>query len=147
MNKYLAKKKIIVLLFGLLMCISICLTAHAEEPNLSPAGNAAIEGLNTSAGEKGAGLNTKTTDIPGLIGNLVGSALSFVGVVFFLIIIYGGVMWMTARGDEEKVNKAKALIEQAAVGLIIIASAYLITKYVGNLLLNPPAQTAPSKPQ
>lgn len=73
--------------------------------------------------------------IPGIIGQIIGAILSFVGVIFFLLLIYGGILWMTARGNEENVKKSISLMTQAAYGLIIIAAAYLITKYIGSLLL------------
>lgn len=70
------------------------------------------------------------TDIPDLIGSIVGVALSFVGAIFFLLILYAGFLWMTAFGATDKVDKAKNILEHAAVGLIIVLAAYAISRFV-----------------
>lgn len=72
--------------------------------------------------------------IPSKIGQIVGAVLAFVGIIFFVLIIYGGFMWMTAGGDEQKVTKAKDLITQAVIGLIIVLAAYAITAFIGTEL-------------
>ncbi|MDD5071280.1 MAG: hypothetical protein PHQ42_00925 [Patescibacteria group bacterium] len=76
------------------------------------------------------------TDVPSLIGSLIGAALSFIGILFFILVIYGGYLWMTARGNEEQVGKAISIVTQAAIGLIIVAAAYLITRFLGETILN-----------
>lgn len=66
-------------------------------------------------------------------GVLIGSILSFIAVVFMILIIYSGILWMTARGNEQQVEKAKNLIIQAIIGLIIVLSAYVITSFIGSV--------------
>lgn len=68
------------------------------------------------------------------LGILVGAILSFIGVIFMVLIIYGGILWMTAMGNDQKVDKAKNLIVQSIIGLIIILSAYTITSFIGRQL-------------
>jgi len=72
-----------------------------------------------------------TVDMPSLIGKYIGYILSFLGIIFFVLMIYAGFLWMTARGEEAQVEKARTLIYQAVIGLIIVLSAYAITNYVG----------------
>lgn len=64
-------------------------------------------------------------------GTLLQTVLSFVGVLFLGLMLYAGFMWMTAGGNEEKIDKAKKIILAAVVGLIIISAAYAITQFVG----------------
>ena len=59
--------------------------------------------------------------------------MAFIGVIFFVLMIYGGFLWMTARGNEQQVEKAKDLIISAVIGLIIIFAAYAITMYLGQI--------------
>lgn len=66
----------------------------------------------------------------GIVANILGLALSFLGIIFFLIIIAAGVIWMTAMGTSEKSEKAKDMLEAAVIGLIIVLGAYAITKFV-----------------
>ena len=67
------------------------------------------------------------------VGIIIGSLLSFIGVLFMILIIYGGLLWMTARGNEQQVEKAKKLIIQSIIGLIIVLSAYAITNLIGQI--------------
>jgi hypothetical protein len=93
-------------------------------------GDYGLEETLTEGNLKGA-LNTTDTDITSKIGKLIGVVLSFVGVIFFILVIYGGFLWMTARGDSGQVEKAKDLLYAAAIGLIIVLSAYAITAFIG----------------
>ena len=94
-------------------------------------------GLNKTADkDTGAGYDT-TADTGAMalsekIGGIIGIILSFLGVAFLLLIMYGGYTWMTARGNEQEVEKAKSLIKNAVVGLIIVLAAYAITVFAGS---------------
>ncbi|MCK5320347.1 hypothetical protein KAJ61_03085, partial [Candidatus Parcubacteria bacterium] len=99
----------------------------------------ALTGLNTAADEGyGAGTSAGTagimTSLPGAIGKVIGVILSLVGVVFLILMIYGGFIWMLARGNDQEVVKAKNLIQSAIIGLIIVLAAYAITAYIGDKL-------------
>jgi len=88
---------------------------------------------NTGLIKAGQTVNAQST-IPELIGSIVGVALSFVGAVFFLLILYAGFLWMTAFGNTEKVDRAKSILEHAAVGLVIVLAAYAISRFVFSAL-------------
>lgn len=72
----------------------------------------------------------KFDSVPKLAGSLVGTALSLIGVVFFILMIYGGLMWMTARGNEENTKKAFGTITAAVIGLLLVLASYAITRFV-----------------
>lgn len=93
-------------------------------------------GLDATAGQV-SNYNYKeknNSDIPTVIGNIVSKVLAFVGLIFFILMIYAGFMWMTAGGNDEKVKKALTLVIQATTGIIIVAAAYLLTKFVGETI-------------
>lgn len=69
-----------------------------------------------------------------IAGAIIGTFLSFLGIIFLCLIIYGGFLWMTSAGNEGKVIRAKQTLTQAVIGLIIILSAYSITYFVFNSL-------------
>jgi hypothetical protein len=50
--------------------------------------------------------------------------------------IYAGILWMTAQGNDQKVEKAKQMITEAIVGLIIVVAAYAIAYFVINYFGN-----------
>ena len=70
------------------------------------------------------------------IGDIIGLVLSFVGVIFLLLIIYGGISWMFSAGNEQKVEKAKNIIINAVIGLVIVFAAYFITDFIGSQFVN-----------
>ena len=81
------------------------------------------------------GYNTgETNDIYQIIGTIISSVLSLLGVIFIIMIVYGGIIWMTAEGDESRVEKAQNIIRDATIGLIITLSAYAISFFVINTL-------------
>jgi hypothetical protein len=71
-----------------------------------------------------------TQDIRMTIGRIINVALSLLGVIVLVIIIYGGFLWMTAGGNDEKVGEAKKWIFGGIIGLVIILSAYAIASFV-----------------
>ena len=64
------------------------------------------------------------------VGTIISAALSFVGILFFVLIIYGGIIWMMARGNEQEVKKAQDILKMAIIGLIIVFAAYAISNFV-----------------
>ncbi len=70
------------------------------------------------------------------VGDIIGLVLSFVGVIFLILIIYGGISWMFSAGNEQKVEKAKSIIINAVIGLVIVFAAYTITSFIGNQFVN-----------
>lgn len=61
------------------------------------------------------------------IGKIIKYLLSFLGIIFFLIIIYAGWLWMTAGGNEEQITKAKDLLKNSFIGIIIIITAGVVS--------------------
>lgn len=96
-------------------------TRAAEDPKSTK------YGLDTVA--SAAELNKKS-DVPVIIGGIVGTGLSLVTVIFFILIIYGGIVWMTAHGDESKTQKSRQILLAAGIGMIMILSAYIITTFI-----------------
>lgn len=64
------------------------------------------------------------------VGKLIGIVLTVIGAFFLILLIYGGYKWMMARGAPEEAKKAKDIITDAVIGLIIILAAYLISTFV-----------------
>ena len=76
-----------------------------------------------------------TPDPERALGALITSLLGLLGMVFFILILYGGDLWMMARGNESEVEKAKKIITSSSVGLGVVLSAYLIAFIVMELIL------------
>jgi cbb3-type cytochrome oxidase subunit 3 len=120
----------------LLLVLSFLMVAQAVLAAVyNPQDPAQSTGLNTAA--KGYGVNTGILypegGLPTIIGRIIGAVLSFLGVVFFGIILYAGIGWITSMGKEEKINEAKDMIIAAVLGLIIVLGAYAITNIVAQI--------------
>lgn len=96
----------------------------------------------TSTGSQ-AGFGANPADVSVMIGTVIKAALGMVGVVFLVLMVYAGYLWMIARGDEGKVEKAKNTIINSVIGIVIVVAAYAITYYVVNALSKGPATSTP----
>ncbi len=96
-------------------------------PLAALAWDASNTGLSTSANAAGF---SQGNDLPTVIGTVIKAALGLVGVIFLVLMVYAGVIWMIARGDEGKVEKAKSTIISSIIGLIIVVGAYAITNFI-----------------
>ena len=69
-------------------------------------------------------------DIATTIASIIKVALTLMGIVVVTLFIYAGFLWMTAAGNPDKVGKAKTLLAQAVIGLILILASYAISQFV-----------------
>jgi hypothetical protein len=91
----------------------------------------------TETGATAAGVS-KASDPAALAASVISALLSLVGVIFFILFIYGGFIWMTAAGNDESVGKAKKIITSAIIGLAIVSLAYVISFFIIQALERPP---------
>lgn len=73
---------------------------------------------------------TEGKDLTTVISDILQLALSLLGILFIIFMIYGGYIWMTAAGNEQKSEKAKSIIGEAFLGLIIVIGAYAISYFI-----------------
>jgi hypothetical protein len=102
--------------------------ATDEADGLLEAGDLGLDQI-----RKGAGFGKKS--IYQTVGDIIKIALTLVGIIAIVLVIYGGFKWMTAGGSEEKVDEAKKILYSGAIGLVIIFSAYALTTFVLGTLL------------
>jgi len=109
--------------------ILIILTAVLILPYFVFAGDSALDKL-IEVGAGGGYAEATETTVSEIAGTAVQAFLGLLGVIFIILMIYAGHLWMTARGNEEQLTKAKATIRVAIVGLVIIIAAGVITSFV-----------------
>ncbi len=85
---------------------------------------------------RAAKLDTYGDSVPTIAGNVIGTLLSMISVLFFVLVLYGGILWMTARGSSENTEKALNTIIAATIGIIIVMGAYALTNFVFKLGTN-----------
>jgi len=72
--------------------------------------------------------------IEDIVGAAIRTALTLVGLVFLVLMVYAGYLWMTARGEDSQVEKARKIVYASIIGLVIVMSAYAITILVTSRL-------------
>ena len=117
------KKIILLAVFSLAIFMPVFVSAQG----LKSAGKFLDEAADTSK----TGLSS---DLSGTVASVIKAILALVGTAFLVLTIYAGVLWMTAAGEEAKIEKAVGILKASVIGLIIIMSAYAITYFVTSKL-------------
>lgn len=81
----------------------------------------------TQAASFGFGTNT---DVRLIIIRVVQFLLGFLGLLAIIIVLYGGYLWMTAAGNEQRVEEAQQVLRRAIIGAVIILASYSITQFI-----------------
>lgn len=112
---------------SLLLLILLLPTASMAQVDQS------LDGLNTTANQ--AGFQTEEsfaeseTNLMRLVGGIINTILSFTGVIFLVIMVAAGEMWLTAGGNSDQVDKARGLIFNAVIGLLIVFASFIATNF------------------
>ena len=77
--------------------------------------------------------NLENLTVSGIISGAISLALIIVALVFFFILVFGGLKWVTSGGDEKKVGEARSQITNALIGLAIVFAAWAIMKLIGTV--------------
>ena len=117
--KFLEPQNLMIKLGTIILLLGLLLAPSAQAIDLG-VGYAENIGL-ASAGDE---------DIRDTAVGIIQYLLTFLGIIAVAIILYGGFMWMTAGGNEDRVAKAKKIIISGAIGLIIVLAAFAIVTFV-----------------
>lgn len=77
-----------------------------------------------------------TANVKQVAVNVVSLLISYVPLVALVMVIIGGLMWMTSAGNEEKIARAKVTISAAIIGVIIVLLSWAIVIYVAGTARN-----------
>lgn len=88
--------------------------------------------------EKAAGLSTggkvnpfdENLDLGGIISDLLPYAFSFAGLIFFILLIWGGFGFLTSGGNPDKTKAAQGKLTTAAIGFVIIFASFWLIQIV-----------------
>jgi Fe2+ transport system protein B len=96
-------------------------------------GEATPQGIQEAVSTEGAVLDNPlpVEDINVLVANVIKAILGIIGVAALIMFIYGGILWMTSAGNQERIRQGRETLVWAAVGLAVIFSSYALV----NLLL------------
>ena len=123
MSKILSKKNIkkaaVSLLTGAVLMMSTFSMAHAQG-FISPSDNP--QAVATATGGQGSFRQLALT--------VVNFFLTFLGLIAVVMIIYGGFLYVSAAGKEDKIEQAKKIIMYSVIGIIIILLSFAIVNTV-----------------
>jgi len=104
------------------LIVSYTISAKAANAGLNQAFDIA---KNTAGGSYNTDLSFTAT-----LGSIVSLVLSIIGIIFIIFIIYAGYLWMTAFGNDTKLEKSKEILKQSIIGLIVVIAAYAISYFI-----------------
>lgn len=116
-------KKIVTILSFLAILLVPVAFAHAQATPFS------IESIGSQVGLGEA-------DLKETVINIIRWILGILALLAVIFVIYGGFLWLTAGGDEARIDKAKKVISGAVIGLIIVLLAWAIVIFVANTTAN-----------
>lgn len=118
-------------IFFILFALGALLTAGSAFIAATPANAQVDAGL----AEVGQTVKLSSTDPRTIAVRIINIGLGVIGIVLVALILYAGFIWMTSAGEPDKVGKAKKILINAVIGLVIILSAWAITRFVIERLL------------
>jgi hypothetical protein len=65
-----------------------------------------------------------------LIGKGIRSVVGVLGSVSLVMFVYGGFLWMTAQGSEERVKKAKSTLLYSSLGIVLTFLSYSLVAFI-----------------
>jgi uncharacterized membrane protein len=107
-------------------------TANASaNTSVAPIKNTSVmDRLRSTASVSGPYNDVTSTSLAGIIGLAIQAVLSILGIIFLILMVVAGYRWMTADGNEQKVEKSQDSIRSALIGLILTISAYTLWQFI-----------------
>ena len=125
-------KKVIITSFIFFSLIpGLCLAqGTGGQTNTGPNLQDAFTNVQKEVGDRAGYETSESKTLEDTISSIINIFLSFIGIIFMILLILGGFNWMTAGGREERVQEASRTIKQAIIGLIIVLGSYAISYFI-----------------
>lgn len=75
-----------------------------------------------------------STPLGQIIGNLIGVIFMFGGLALLAMLIWGALLWITAQGQKDQLDQARAQITHAFIGFVILAISVVIARIAGEIV-------------
>ncbi len=121
-------KKILVFFTIFSILFSFCFVTNTTLAQIGDTINEIKQDISKDGESYGYKLETNNMAI--LTAQIISIILSFVGLLFLVMIVISGIQWMTAGGDEEKITNSKVRIKNSIIGVAIIFSAWVIVLFL-----------------
>jgi hypothetical protein len=114
-------KKLSIFILGLFTYPFLTIPAFAEDTSVNPCEGA--NGISKSLCDLGG-------NVPGTIRNIVVFFVVLAVIIALMYLLYGGVKWITSRGEKAEVEAARNHIMAAILGLIVVFLAIFIVSVI-----------------
>lgn len=124
-------KKILLGFTGLIISLGLfAMPARVYAGPFDAARDTACEGLEFNEGDSTSCDDSDGDKVNSTVTNIINIASLVVGVVAVIMVIVGGLKYVTSQGDSGGITSAKNTIIYAIVGLVIVALSQVIVRFV-----------------
>ena len=123
--KQISKAKVLTAVMCLAMVFTV--VSPVSLPVYADSRDEAQNGAKLANGGGGSNQN-----LPDIITTIINVMLFIAAALAVIMIIYGGIRYITAHGDEKQVKVAKDTIVYSVTGLIIAILAYALVTFIFN---------------
>lgn len=116
----IAKHNSTFLIVGLVCCIAVGALFYFHTASATP----------YTVADYGGSVGLTSTDLKTVVINVIKWILGILALVAVVLIIYGGIIWMTAAGNVQRIEKAKRIIIDAVIGLVVVLISWAIVTFV-----------------
>ncbi|HPN96604.1 MAG TPA: pilin [Candidatus Moranbacteria bacterium] len=112
-----------------------CITAAVIGLAIALAGPSFLKEISTILGADES--SSAISDAPSLLSiitNILTLLLSILGIIGIISLVTGGIMYLTAYGDEKKAETAKKMITYSIIGITVALAAVIIVQQVDSLI-------------
>jgi len=139
-------KRLFTSLLAIIFAASLGLAfAQAVRAQVTPAAPPILDDTEANVKQLGAGTGfiqdeseyaTTDREFVERFSRIINIVLGAVGVLAAAYLIYSGVIWLTAEGNDEKVKQAKTGIRNAIIGIAVIFLGYIVVNFVVVEIIN-----------
>jgi len=131
LNKTLVFVATTVIMAGTMFPVLSSSRVYAATPDpTTRARDAACAGVGLPTGDNGCDVPAGSRDASSIVGTIVNILSIVVGILAVIFIIIGGIKYITSSGEANNITSAKNTIMFAIVGLVVVALAQLIVRFV-----------------
>ena len=80
--------------------------------------------------KEGDFVNISNFTLPSIISALIRGAMVVAAIIFFFMLVIGGIKWIASGGDKAATEGARNQITAALVGLVIVFAAWAIVALI-----------------
>ena len=124
MFKKLTQPLVVVAVSAFVLVGVLAPVASADSSWFASTSSEVLKGVNDVGGTQ------NTTNLTTFISSIIDVLLFIVGAVAVIMIIVGGIKYVTSGGDQNNVKSAKDTILYSVIGLIVALLAYAFVKFV-----------------